>query len=128
MGSEHKKEEYYDIILTDVTLHMAKPRKPTSFYRQIEKTMHSHKPGRFFAKNVNIRDGKITLPFPMPPEIQTAKEKAEKEGKIVRFFMPKSGIPILIAPDVEEKIRADERKKQKSIAKKKRIHHTGTIL
>lgn len=104
--------QYHDIIITDITFHVARARNPKPWYRKvIQNSQQKRKqPGRFFINGAQSRkDGTIVLPMALPPELQREKEEAEKEGKVVRFFMPKEGIPLIDAPDVVEYVNSRDK-------------------
>lgn len=105
-------EHEVHIIITDIQLHATQMRKPTSFARGIEKAIRSGKAGRTYAndsiKPVGI-DGLI-LTLPNAEGILEVIEKAKREGKRVRFFMPRAGIPVFYGKDAVEKIASLKRK------------------
>ena len=106
-----KHGKYVDIILTDIQLHVAKPRKPSPLSKAIGKSLKNNKPGRFYKRDFSVtKDGTIQLPIFENSEIMKIKEKYEKEGKIVRFFMPKSGLDIYAGKDTIEHIEAKEKR------------------
>ena len=107
MNKDYKNKSC-NILLTDIQIHATKPRKPTSQYRAILKSLKNKKPGRFYTKNF---DGKKAI-FDLPPKIKREMEKAEKSGKKIRLFMPKEGLPIFVGKDLKEKLEAKNRKKK----------------
>ncbi len=106
-----KNKKYVDIILTDIKFHIAKPRKPLSPERAITKSLRNKKPGRIIKRNIPVtKDGIIQLPILENNEIKEIKEKYEKEGKTVRFFMPKKGLDMFIDKNTSEYIKARKKK------------------
>ena len=108
--SESEREVH--IIITDIQLHATQMRKPTSFARGIEKAMHTGKPGRTYANDSikPVGDNGLSLTLPNADGILEVIEKAKREGKRVRFFMPRAGIPIFYGKDAVEKIASLKRK------------------
>jgi hypothetical protein len=111
-------EQYHDINITDIQLHAAIPRKPTPWYRAITKALNGgffNKESRFYTTRQNkLKNGSMQVSFPLSPEVQKEKERAEKAGKKIRFIFPPEGIPIRLSRDFIEKLKADA-KKQKSL-------------
>ncbi len=105
-----KQTEYHDVFLTDIQIHVAKPRKPFSWYRVILKSLRNEKPGRFFTKDFSIIRKNSTFEtrfrFPLPEEIKKQIEKARKSGKKIRLWMPKDGISVYPGKDVIEFLKA----------------------
>lgn len=105
---------YLDIILTDVKLHATKPRKPTLMAQALERTMHNHKPGRFFGKRMPALDKNGELPTRFKiSDLEPLEELARKTGKQLRIIMPPGGIPIYLSKDGEELVEAHQRRKEK---------------
>lgn len=106
--------KYCDILLTDIQLHVKKPRKPTPWYRVIIGALKSGKKTfRVYSKKYSIdqKNKTIRVRFDsLTPEIQEEIIKAEKDGKIVRIWRPAEGLPVCNGPDATEKFKADERK------------------
>lgn len=100
-----------DIVLTDITLHTNPARNPDSFSHGIQKAIRSKKRGRT-QLNRSIgpgTDGKMEIQIPLKG-LQEVLDRAAREGKRVRFFIPKSGIPILAGNDTLEKIASLKKK------------------
>lgn len=109
-------DKYCDILLTDIQLHVQKPRKPKSVRRIIEKTLRNDKDSfRVYSNQYKADEKNKTLWIKfdqLTPEIQIKVKAAEREGKIVRFLVPKDGIPVYNGPDAVEKFKADTKKKK----------------
>ncbi len=101
-------DRYFDILLTDISLHTQEVRKPISFGRAISKSITTGQQGRAFMSrdNVNLDEptGKMTFTIPFGPEITQAVEKAKKQGKILRIIMP-NGTPVLLGEDIKERLK-----------------------
>jgi|SRR3989344_4421675 len=115
MKQEEKKIKYHDIILTDVKFHTKVPRKPLSWYRAMWRSVRSGLPGRFYSSDIKSKDGSMRFYVHNSPQIQMEKEKAEKQGKNLRIFMPKTGLPVFLGEDVVERIRAVDKKLERNI-------------
>ena len=112
------KNNYHYITLTDIQVHVQKPRKPLPWYRAIIKALKNKKPGRFYSTEMTTKkDGSTTVSFSLPPKIQREMEETEKAGKIVKLLVPKDGLPIHAGPDTIEKIEAEKRKHRKTLDK-----------
>ena len=99
--------EYCDIQLTDIQLHILEPRKPQSLLRKVLKSVRNGKPGRAYmhTSNANIdKDG--TFSIPLPSETEAKITQGLRDGKKIRFFVPKDGLPILAGKDLVNFIEA----------------------
>lgn len=108
------KEEYCDIVLTDIQGHVQKPRKPVSWNRAISKCLKNKKPGRFYTENT-VKN-KVTFNS-INDFTKTLKELEKKTGKKVRIFVPKNGLPIIPGKDTLEKLKANKKKKRKPLTR-----------
>lgn len=87
------------------------PRKPLSWYRAMWRSITNGLPGRFYSSDLKIgADSTLRFYVHTSPEIQAEKEKAEGQGKKLRIFIPKVGIPISFGSDLIEKIEAVDKK------------------
>lgn len=104
-------DKYYDVILTDVQLHTQIPPKPKPLFRSILQSMRNNKPGRTYSSNISFDDSG-TFQFSIPLESKTGQEmlRAQKAGKKIRIFMPKSGLPVYLGKDMIEKLDAEKKK------------------
>lgn len=106
-------ERYFDIQLTDISLHTQEIRKPDSFGRAISKTITNGQRGRAFMAKDNVKldesTGKMTFTIPFGPEITQAVEKANKQGMTLRIIMP-NGIPFLLGEDTIERLKKIQKK------------------
>ena len=104
--------EYYDIYLTDIQLHVAKPTNPPSFFRQILKSFKKGgQPGRVYHSGLTSNaDGTFSFALPFSKNIKEKIEFARRIGKEPRFFMPKGGLYVYAGPDTIQKIEADKKK------------------
>jgi hypothetical protein len=104
---------YFDIQLTDISLHTQEVRKPDSFGRAISKTISNGQQGRAFMTRDNIKldesTGKMTFTIPFGPEIAQAVEKANKQGMTIRIIMP-NGTPFLLGEDTIERLKKIQKK------------------
>lgn len=104
----------YDIILTDIQLHAQKPRKPDSFFRKIMKSLRSRKSGRAYSTlPTSNTNGTFVLPITLSPEEQVDLARAKSEGKNIRFFIPKAGLPMYAGQDVNEYLKAHPERQAK---------------
>lgn len=120
MNDQQQPTEYYDVVLTDIQLHVQKMSSPAPLVRAIEKTIHAGKPrGRAYGKVDGADEKARTIHFTIPLEekIQTGINEAMIQGKKIRFLVPKTGLPIYAGKDTLEKIEADNRKKNKRFDK-----------
>lgn len=104
---------YYDIVLSDIQLHVQKPRKPESFLRKVMKSIRSGKPGRAYSKISDFKvnaDDTFELPIAFSPEEQAKFDQAKAEGKQIRIFRPKGGLNIYAGKDVVEYMKAHPEK------------------
>jgi len=105
--------EYYDIYLTDMQLHVAKPTNPPSFLRQILKSFRKGgKPGRVYHSGLTPNPDGKTFHFSMPlsKDLKEKVEFARRIGKEPRFIIPKGGIPVYLGKDSIEKIESLKKK------------------
>ena len=109
---ENQYKECVDILLTDIQLHMAAPRKPLSPTRVIEKSLKKKKPGRWFSKNLPKpnKDGTLTLPILEDSNLFKYIEKLKVEGKKFRILVPKSGLFVYAGKDTIEFIEAQKKR------------------
>jgi len=106
-------EKEVHITITDLQLHASEPRKPHGFARGIKKAIETGKPGRAYAKNAAkaVDRNKGTFEIAIPSEgLAEVIEQAKAKGKIVRFFIPRAGIPIFLGKDAIEKMESLKRK------------------
>lgn len=109
--TETEKEVH--IFITDITLHTNPVCNPKLFSRGLESSIRSGRPGRTYVNNA-IRpkkdsDGRtFTFVFPFDEGLKEVMEKAEKNGKKVRLFIPQN-LPILLGKDAIEKYAALKR-------------------
>lgn len=100
--------KYFDILLTDISLHTQEVRKPNSLGRAISKSMSIGLPGRAYMTGDNVKfnesTGKMTLSIPFGKEITQAVEKAKKQGRTLRIIMP-NGTPVLLGEDIKERLK-----------------------
>ncbi|MBP7060696.1 MAG: hypothetical protein KBA91_01810 [Candidatus Moranbacteria bacterium] len=107
-------QKIVDIVLTDIQLHIVKPRKPISPARAIEKSLRNGKSGRFYSKSVTPtpnEPGVFRFSVPLSKDMLNLKEKLEKEGKEVRFVLPPGGLNIYAGKDTIEFIEAQKKKR-----------------
>lgn len=117
-------QEIHVIQLTDMQLHTNVMRNPVPWWRKILKAIRSKKPDRLYSgfeslgevPNATNEKGVRTIKFKfnMPPGLQEEIDAARAQGKIVKFAMPKDGIPIYLGKDAKEKFEAEKRAKQRS--------------
>ena len=101
-------EKYFDILLTDISLHTQEVRKPNSLGRAISKSISKGLPGRAYMTRDNVKfdetTSRMTFSIPFGSEITQAMEKAEKQGKTLRIIMP-NGTPVLLGDDTKERLK-----------------------
>lgn len=104
--------EYYDILLTDIQLHVTKPTNPPSLFRQVLKSFQKGGlPGRAYHSGITPgKDGTFHFTMPLSKDIKERMEFAKRIGKKPRLLMPKSGILVYLGRDAIEKIEADKKK------------------
>lgn len=106
-------EKYFDIQLTDISLHIQEVRKPNSFGRAVSKSISSGLPRRAYMTGDNVKfdetTGRMTFTIPFGPEITQAMEKAKKQGKTLRIIMP-NGTPVLLGDDTKERLKKIQKK------------------
>lgn len=116
MNHVENKIQYHDIILTDVKFHTKLPRKPLSWYRAMWLSVKNGLAGRAYSRDIKLRkDNSFGIYFHNSPEIKIEREKAEKQGKILRIFMPKAGIPVFLGEDIVERLKAVDKKLERNI-------------
>lgn len=120
MPSEEDKNKYLDIVLTDIQLHTNKHSHPKPFDRQLAKSLRNGKPGRVYntlpppkQSPEDIKSNGFKMNLMSLPEIQRAAVEAQKQGKILRVFYPKNGLPVYAGNDTVEFIKARENRKWK---------------
>jgi hypothetical protein len=102
-----ENEKTVDIVFIDIQLHVVKPRKPTPLSRAIQKSIRSGRLGRAFTKDFSIeQNGKFSVSFPTPPELERITDDAERRGKKVRYIFPNEGIPVFAGRDLIEKLNS----------------------
>ena len=115
MVNQKKKTEYYDVLLTDVQMHVTEPRKPLSWYRAILKSLRSKKAGRFFTKDFSIikkdKAFESRARFPISEQVRKQIEEAQKSGKKIRLWVPKKGIPVYLGKDAIEFLKSKRGKR-----------------
>lgn len=106
-------EKYFDIQLTDISLHTQEVRKPISFGRAISKSISTGQKGCAFMTRDNVKldesTGKMTFTIPFGLEITQAIKKAKKQGMTLRIIMP-NGIPFLLGEDTKERLKKIQKK------------------
>ncbi|MFZ2975897.1 MAG: hypothetical protein WA055_04720 [Candidatus Moraniibacteriota bacterium] len=103
-----ENNKFIDIQLTDIQLHVIKPRKPISLGRAIDKSLKSKKGGRAQSRDIsNSKNNEFTFSISLGKELL---EKAKQEGKQIRFILPESGISIIPGKDMIEYIKAQKKK------------------
>ncbi len=106
--------KYYDIVLTDLKLHVLKARKPKSFGYQMHRSLRTGKPGRARNHVNQISDEQdsdsFEISFPLGEEILSAQQEAARQGKKLRILFPKDGIPIFAGEDTQEYILSKKKK------------------
>lgn len=109
-GKYTPREDAVDIFLTDMQIHAQKATNPASLTRQLTKKGAMGKPGRAFNKAIRVReDGNIDVAFDFDPD--QLHQYLVKNGKtMIRFYMPASGLPVVLAEDAKEKIRSIQKK------------------
>lgn len=106
-----RKIVYHDIFMTNIQLHTTEVRKPKSFLASVLRTIRNKKPGRAYSKNLSVsKEGKMEFAFPFSTEKAAEIEKAEREGKVIRFWMPKGGLPIYLGKDFIERLDAEKKR------------------
>lgn len=116
MGEDNEKNKYYDVYITDFKIHSTVPRKPTPWYRAIFKSRRNQKPGRFYAEGFSVKNNNFQIDlFTMlesDPNFQKYAEIAKKTGKEIRLVFPKKGVPVFLAKDAIEKVKAIRKKRR----------------
>lgn len=108
---ETQDQNYVGIILTDIQLHTNKMERSAPFSKLVSKSVKNNKPGRMYTRGISCaKDGKITLPLFPNSEIQKIIDKYAKLGKKVKFFIRKSGLPILPGKDTLEFLEARKKR------------------
>lgn len=116
MKSAENKMKYHDIILTDVKFHTILQRKPLSWYRAMWLSVKNGVARRAYSNDIKLRrDNSFGLYFHNSPEIKVEREKAERQGEILRIFMPKAGLPVFLGEDIIERLRAVDKKLEQNI-------------
>lgn len=108
-----ENEKTVDIVFTDIQLHVVKPRKPIPLSRAIEKSVRSGRLGRAFTNNFSIEEnGRFSISFPTPPELEKVTDDAEHRGKTVRFMFPKEGLPVYAGKDMVEYLTSKKERRR----------------
>lgn len=112
-AKQNNKPKYYDIILTDIQIHTAMSRKPVSFGRAVSKAIDTDRPGRVHSKDIKAHsDGTMSFSLPLPKEVELQIKKAREAGMVVRFLVPKEGLPVYLGEDAIKKMQADQLKEK----------------
>lgn len=109
-GEYKPREDAVDIFLTDMQLHAQKATNPASLTRQLTKKRPANEPARAFNKAIHVReDGNIDVTFDFDPD-QLYRHLAKNGKSMIRFYMPASGLPVVLAEDAKEKLRSIQKK------------------
>ena len=105
-----KDIQYEDVFLTHIELHVKKFRNK-SWIHTIMKSIQNKKPGVFHGKPTitKITDNIYTSAMPIPPDTQAQIDRAKKDGKELRFHVPKGGLPIYPGKDMIEFLEAHKK-------------------
>jgi len=113
-----KQAEYHTIFITDLQLHVLKPRKPLPWYRVAMKAIRSELAHRAHTTQFYMSPNESqpsTITFPFPQETIAEMERATAQGKKIRFIIPDKGIPIYPGKDMLEYMAAKRNKILKRI-------------
>jgi hypothetical protein len=106
MAPANQPTEFYDIILTDIQLHVQKTCNTRSLYRAAVKSIRNKKPGRAYTSAIKMMpDGRFQIRFDSP-DMQKQIAAAERAGKTIRFLIPRGGLPVFVGKDTIEFIKA----------------------
>ena len=108
-GGYLPSEDTVDIILTDLSLHAQKPSKPTSLVRNYAKHLKGGKPRRTYGGIRAVADS--TYEMDINFNEQEVVDLLAKHGKrMLRIYLPTTGLPVNMAEDALEKIESLKRK------------------
>jgi hypothetical protein len=96
-------QNYTDILITDIQLHILKPRKPKSWLYQVLKANRTKQKTRAYSTDIRNNNG---MEMSLPPAKQIEVDRAEKEGKKIRFVFPEDGVLMYPGPDLIEYLEA----------------------
>ena len=101
-------ENTIDIILTDINLHAQKPSKPTSLVRNMAKQLKGGKTRRSYShiKPVANNTYEVGINF---KEDEIIKLLAKNKKRMLRVYVPTTGLPVHMAEDALEKLESLKR-------------------
>jgi len=102
---------YYDIVLTDIQLHVQKPRNPDPFWRKMAKFFRTGNTERVFdGKIIKTKNEQNRFTMDFTSGLDEAIKIAQGQGKkFIRIFAPKNAVPICAGKDVMEFLEARKR-------------------
>ena len=125
---DKKPKKYYDYVLTHMEMHAVLPRNPAPLIRQMEKSSRNRKTMQAFTTDVkvtNLDKGEIEVAFDLlPDEAKIMENKARKEKKIFRVWMPPWGLIVYPSKDLKEFFKANPQIVKKNQPKAVSSHQT----
>jgi len=107
-GSYIPSEDSIDIILTDINLHAQKPSKPSSLVRNMAKQLKSGKPRRSYSHIRPVADNTYEVGINFN-EQEVIELLAKNKKRMLRVYVPTTGLPVHMAEDALEKLESLKR-------------------
>ena len=107
-GSYIPIEDSIDIILTDISLHAQKPSKPTSLVRNMAKQLKGGKPRRSYSHIKPVADNTYEVGINFK-EDEIIELLAKNKKRMLRVYVPTTGLPVHMAEDALEKLESLKR-------------------
>lgn len=109
-----ESQEYFDIVLTDIQLHVQKPKHPAPFDRGIVKSIRNQKAGRTHTAQ-KLAATEVAFPLSFQNEIE---ELERTTGKKVRIFIHAQGLPLKVGADTTQWVKANKHRVKKVVDKR----------
>ena len=107
-GGYIPSEDTIDIVLTDMALHAQKPSKPASLIRNYAKQLNGGKSRRTYSSIQSVADNTYEMDLGLN-EQEVLDLLAKHSKRMLRIYVPTTGLPVHMAEDALEKIESLKR-------------------
>ncbi len=107
-GGYIASDDTIDIILTDINLHAQTPSKPTSLVRNMAKQLKGGKPRRSYSQIKPVADNTYEVGINFK-EDEIIELLAKNKKRMLRVYVPTTGLPVHMAEDALEKLESLKR-------------------